>query len=143
MSTLVDTNVLSEMLRADPRASVVAWFSQQRPDSLYTSVVTQAEMQYGVRIMPTGRRRSALDNAVAAMFSEEFAGRVLPFDSDAVPAYVDIVATRRAIGRPISQFDAQIAAIARIRRMAIATRDAAGFDGCGVAVIDPWAFGRP
>jgi len=75
------------------------------------------------------------------MFDEDFAGRVLPFDSAAVPAYVDIVSTRRAAGRPVAQFDAQIAAIARRHGIAIATRNVSDFEGCGIALVNPWAEG--
>lgn len=93
----------------------------------------------GARLLPVGRRRTALEGALLAMFAEDFAGRILPFDVGAVPAYVEIVSTRRSSGRPISQFDAQIAAIARQAGAALATRNTADFERCGVALIDPWA----
>lgn len=140
MSTLLDTNVLSELLRAAPDPAVEAWFAAQSAPGLCISSVTQAEMLLGARLQPAGRRRQALEKALAAMFEEDFGERILPFDSAAVPAYVEIVAIRRAAGRPISQFDAQIAAIARHRRNALATRNTSDFEGCGLSLIDPWQF---
>ena len=138
MSTLLDTNVLSELLRSIPDATVVDWFSVQPDESLFVSAVTQAEMMLGARLMPAGKRRSALAHNIAAMFEQDFAGRILPFDSAAVASYVDIVSSRRATGRPISQFDAQIAAIAQSHKLKLATRNMQDFDNCGLALVDPW-----
>ena len=138
MSTLLDTNVLSELLRAAPEPAVLTWFAQQPAQSLMVSAVTQAEMTLGARLLPKGKRRVALEAALAAMFDEDFAGRVLPFGSAAVPAYAEIVCARREAGRPISQFDAQIAAIARHAGARLATRNVGDFEGCGVVVVNPW-----
>jgi predicted nucleic acid-binding protein len=138
MTTLLDTNVLSELLRAKPSPAVLGWFAAQPPESLLVSAVTQAEMMLGARLLPVGRRRTSLEGALAAMFEEDFAGRILPFDSRAVAAYVEIVSDRRSLGRPISQFDAQIAAIARHAGTKLATRNTSDFERCGVALIDPW-----
>jgi len=138
MSTLLDTNVLSELLRAAPEPAVLAWFAGQPAETLFVSAVTQAEMMLGARLLPGGKRRASLEQALGAMFDDDFAGRNLPFDSAAVPAYVDIVSSRRAAGRPISQFDAQIAAIARHRGARLATRNVGDFDGCGLTVVNPW-----
>ena len=138
MTTLLDTNVLSELLRPQPSASVLAWFAAQRPETLFVSALTQAEMQLGARLLPAGKRRTSIETALRAMFEEDFAGRVLPFDTLAVPPYVEIVSARRAAGRPISQFDAQIGAIARLHGALLATRNEADFDACGVRVINPW-----
>lgn len=138
MSTLLDTNVLSELLRADPSPAVLAWFAAQPPASLYVSAITQAEMMLGARLLPAGKRRGALESALLAMYDEDFARRILPFDTAAVPAYVEIFSARRTLGRPISQFDAQIAATARQAGARLATRNTADFEHCGVALIDPW-----
>ncbi|WP_284619894.1 type II toxin-antitoxin system VapC family toxin [Aquabacterium humicola] len=138
MTTLLDTNVLSELLRARPDGTVLAWFAQQAADSLHVSAVTQAEMLLGARLLPAGKRRAQLEQALDAMFSEDFGARLLPFDSAAAIAFAPIVATRRAMGRPISQFDAQIAAIATSRGLRLATRNTADFEGCGVGLVDPW-----
>lgn len=138
MTTLLDTNVLSELLRAKPSPAVLMWFAAQPPESLFVCAVTQAEMMLGARLLPKGRRRTSLESALAAMFEEDFAGRILPFDTGAVAAYVEIVADRRSLGRPISQFDAQIAAIARHTGAKLATRNTSDFENCGVALVDPW-----
>ena len=139
MSTLLDTNVVSELLRAAPEPAVLAWFAQQPPETLFVSAVTQAEMMLGARLLPAGKRRTTLEAALRATFDEDFAGRILPFDCAAVPAYVGIVSTRRAAGRPISRFDAQIAAVARQHGAKLATRNVADFEGCGVAVVNRWS----
>lgn len=138
MATLVDTNVLSEVLRPACEPSVAAWFASQSPDSLLVSAITQAEMRLGARLLPAGKRRDALERAIRDMFEQDFPGRVLAFDSSAADAYVEIVATRRRAGRPIAQFDAQIAAIARLHRLTLATRNTADFEGCGLTLVDPW-----
>lgn len=139
MSTLLDTNVLSELLRSAPEPAVLTWIAEQPSETLFVSAVTHAEMMLGARLLPRGKRRASLEIAVRAMFDEDFAGRTLPFDSAAVPAYVDIVSIRRAAGRPIAQFDAQIAAIARHHGARLATRNVGDFEGCGVVVVNPWA----
>ena len=139
MTTLLDTKVLSELLRTAPAPAVLAWFAEQPAQSLFVSAVTQAEMLLGARLLPAGKRRAALEAAVQAMFDEDFAGRSLAFDSAAVPAYADIVSTRRSAGRPISQFDAQIAAIAQRHGARLATPNVADFEGCGLALVNPWA----
>lgn len=138
MSTLLDTNVLSELLRAAPEHSVLQWLASQPAEGLFVSAVTQAEMMLGARLLPTGKRRTALESALRGVFDEDFAGRVLPFDSAATTPYAELVAARRAAGRPISQFDAQIAAIARQHAMDVATRNVDDFADCGVIVVNPW-----
>jgi predicted nucleic acid-binding protein len=135
---LLDTNVLSELMKAAPGESVVRWFSTHSATSLYTTSITQAEVLHGILLLPPGRRRSAFEAAADAMFEEEFAGRILPFGSDAAHPYARIAAERRRAGRPISHFDAQIAAIAHSAGAAVASRNVADFDGCGLEVINPW-----
>lgn len=135
---VLDTNVLSELLRATPDATVVDWTAKQPLETLFTTTVTQAEMLYGVKLLPTGQRRRQLEDTVTALFDEDFAGRVLSFDGEAAAAYAEIAAQRKRIGRPISQFDAQIAAIARSRNGHLATRNVDDFAGCGLTIVDPW-----
>jgi predicted nucleic acid-binding protein len=139
VSTLLDTNVLSELLRAQPHPAVLAWFAEQPADSLFVSAVTQAEMLLGARLLPRSKRRQQLETALDTMFREDFAGRVLPFDSAAAAAYAAVVAARRGAGRPISQFDAQIAAIALSRRAGLATRNVSDFEQCGLTLTNPWS----
>jgi hypothetical protein len=135
---VLDTNVLSELMKAMPADRVMSWVASQPAASLYTTSITQAEILHGVSLLPAGKRRSAFEAAAEAMFREDFAGRILPFASDAAPLYARIAVERRRAGRPISHFDAQIAAIARLTGAAIATRNVADFEGCGVKLVDPW-----
>jgi hypothetical protein len=137
---LLDTNVLSELMRAAPAASVVSWVASQPASTMYTTSVTKAEILYGVLRLPSGRRREKLAAAAAAMFDQDFHGRILRFGGDAAAQYAAIAADRSRAGRPISTFDAQIAATARIAGAAVATRNVGDYDGCGLRVIDPWKF---
>jgi hypothetical protein len=135
---ILDTNVVSELLRAAPAPAVEAWLAAQDGAEVYFTAVSEAELRHGVAILPAGRWRDALAEAVEGMLAEDFRDRILPFDSAAARAYAAIAADRRAVGRPISQFDCQIAAIARAQDAAVATRNIGDFEGCGVEVIDPW-----
>lgn len=135
---VLDTNVLSELMKPAPAGSVVRWIAAQPALSLYTTSITQAEILHGIMLLPSGRRRTALEAAAEAMFKEEFGGRILPFGSDAARLYSLIAAERRRAGRAIAHFDAQIAAIARSNGAAIATRNVIDYDRCGVTVINPW-----
>jgi toxin FitB len=136
---VLDTNVLSEALRRDPSAEVLGWLAVERRSNLFTTAITQAELLYGIERMPKGRRRSALQAEIIKIFEEDFADRILPFDSDAAEVFARIAASRRAMGRPISEADAQIAAIAHSRGAALATRNARDFEHCGIKVLNPWA----
>jgi predicted nucleic acid-binding protein len=136
---LVDTNVVSELMRAAPARSVLDWFAAHDPSILILSAVSEAELRAGAAFLPAGRRRDALRAAIDAMVEEDVGGRVLPFDSGAAKAYAIIAAARQAAGRPIAQADCQIAATARAHGAAVATRNGSDFEGCGIGVIDPWA----
>lgn len=140
---VLDTNILAEVMKPSPSEQVLSWLGSHPKHQLYTTTVTQAEILYGLQLLPKGGRRSELEAAVEAVFEEDFAGRVLPFDGEAARMFAKIAAARRATGRPIAQFDAQIAAIARSRDAAVATRNAEDFAACGVAVINPWSSSRP
>jgi predicted nucleic acid-binding protein len=135
---VLDTNVLLEALKTLPSHTVLGWLAAQQPLSVFTTTITEAEVLYGVETLPPGKRRLRLLSAVEKMFDEEFAGRILPFDEDAARALARIVAARDRAGRPISQLDAMIAAIARSHRAAVATRNTADFQDCGIEVINPW-----
>ena len=136
---VLDTNVLSEALRPLPEPSVLAWLAKQPRTSLFTTTVTQGEVLYGIRLLVDGKRRRDLWDAAQKIFAEDFAGQVLNFDSDAAEMFADIASVRRKAGKPISQFDAMIAAMARSRGAILATRNAKDFDACGIDVVDPWA----
>jgi toxin FitB len=135
---VLDTNVLSELMKPAPDDRVVEWVASQTASSLYTTSITQAEILHGILLLPAGKRRKAFEEAAEAMFDEDFVGRILPFGSDAAPLYADIGAERRRRGRPISQFAAQIAAISRASGASLATRSVADFDHCRIDVVDPW-----
>lgn len=137
---VLDTNVLSEILAPNPSPNVLAWLAAQPAAAVFTTAVTEAEILYGLALLPDGRRRQALEAAVRPIFSEDLAGRVLAFDREAAASYAAIAARRRALGRPISQFDAQIAAIAVSRGASIATRNVADFTETGATVVNPWEF---
>ena len=135
---VLDTNVISELMRPRPADSVVAWISAQPSASQYTTTITQAEILYGILQLPAGRRRNGLRDAAEAMFTEDFAGRLLGFGSDAALAYAQIASDRRRRGRPISHFDAQIAAIVRTHGGTLVTRNVSDFQGCALALVNPW-----
>ena len=135
---VLDTNVLSETLRPNPADSVKRWIEAQPPTSLFTTAICEAEILYGVALLPEGRRRSALQDAVAAIFAEDFLGRILAFDSTAARAFANLAAVRRQSGHPIAKFDAQIAAIALSHGAALATRNVDDFAHCGIKIINPW-----
>jgi predicted nucleic acid-binding protein len=135
---ILDTNVISELMKPKPADVVVAWATSQPAAGQYTTSITQAEILHGILLLPAGRRRARLLETAKAMFVEDFAGRVLGFGGDAALPYARIAAARRRVGRPISHFDAQIAAIAHACGAAVATRNVADFEGCEVTVINPW-----
>lgn len=135
---VLDTNVLSELMKPAPAASVRQWVATRPASSFFTTAVTQAEIFLGVKLLSKGKRRDAIEAAAQAMFEEDFEARVLPFGSDAAKAYAQIAAGRRRSGRPISHFDAQIAAIARATGATVATRNIADFQACDIELINPW-----
>lgn len=135
---VLDTNVISELMRPGPAPTVTTWLALQTPTDVFLTAVTEAELRYGVALIPDGRRRRALERVVDGIISEDFRGRVLPFDSQVAPAYARIVSERRAAGRPISQLDAQIAAIAFTHAATLATRNVRDFEGCNLELVDPW-----
>ena len=135
---LLDTNVISELMKPQPEARVETWLAAQPTNECFLSSIAEAELRYGIAILPLGQRRQQLQLALAGMLEQDFAGRILPFDSAAAIAYAIIAADRRHSGLPISQFDAQIAAIALSVGAALATRNVADFQGCGVSIINPW-----
>ena len=135
---VVDTNVISELMRGEPHPAVLAWMGAQPRALLYTTHINQAEILHGISALPEGRRRTALIAAAVAMFAEDFAGRILPFDAGAAARYPGVVLARRQAGNPIEKFDALIAATALAAGASIATRDFGGFTGCGLAIVNPW-----
>ena len=140
---VLDTNVVSALINPMRDAAVSSWFADRVTSSLYLTAVNEAELRFGLAIMPPGRRRDGLASALERMLRTGFANRILPFDSDAAMAYAAVASGRRASGRPVAQADCQIAAIARSRGMAVATRNVRDFVDMGIAVIDPWDEAGP
>lgn len=135
---VLDTNVISELFRPEPNAQVEVWLSAQVAKDVFLTAITAAELRFGVASMADGKRKNALTAGLEAILSDVFEGRVLGFGPEAAVPYADIATTRRSLGRPISQFDCQIAAICQVHSAAIATRNVRDFEGCGLAVVDPW-----
>ena len=134
---VLDTNVVSELMRAAPSAEVVTWLHEQPAGSLRTTAITVAEIHYGLEQLPDGRRATEL-RRIADETLGAFAGQVLPFDVDAANRYGVLVAEHDRTGRPVSALDAQIAAICLSRGASLATRTVRDFGGTGVEVLDPW-----
>lgn len=136
--TILDTNVISELMKATPAPNILAWMSLQPPDDLFVSTISMAEIWFGIELLPKGRRRDGLLREAEVTFARDFAGRILAFDEGAARMFGTIVASRRLQGRPIGIADGQIAAIARYRQSSLATRDTGDFEGCGVRLLNPW-----
>ncbi len=136
---VLDTNVLSELMRRRPAARVVRWVDEQDASVLVITAVTVAELLYGVARLADGARKTELAAAVDALVRDDFAGRVLPFDASAAVHYAELVAERERQGRPVSVADGQIAAICRSHSAALATRNVRDFDETAIDVLDPWA----
>jgi hypothetical protein len=135
---ILDTNVVSEPMKANGAPSVVDWLDSQAAETLYLTAVNLAELLVGVETMPAGNRREGVGAALAALIAGLFGARILPFDEDAARAYANLVARARAKGFALSVADAQIAAIATVKGFTVATRDTAPFVAAGVPTIDPW-----
>ncbi len=136
---VLDTNVLSELMREAPSPAVVIWLARQDVTRIRTTAINSAEILAGIAVLPEGRRRAGLLSAAHRMFSEDFANRLLPFDQKAAPYYAEILAARQNLGRRIEPLDAMIAAVARAFGAAVATRNVSDFDDCGITLHDPWS----
>jgi toxin FitB len=133
---ILDTNVLSELMRPEPEAVVLQWMAAQT-DALYVTALSYAEILLGIDLLPQGQRRERLSEQVTAMFTEDFAGRILGFDGATAPAYAALVGARQRAGHRLNPVDGMIAAIAHVHGAAIATRDG-DFASCGIPLINPW-----
>jgi predicted nucleic acid-binding protein len=134
---VLDTNVVSELMRPEPAPAVLAGMQRSSGGGLYTTAVTIAEIRYGIARLPEGHRRQSLRQATDEIFAA-FPRQVLPFDLASASAYADIVASREKMGNPISGFDAQIAAICRSQAASLATRNTKDFLDTGISLLDPW-----
>jgi len=136
---LLDTNVLSALMRREADPVVVAWLDQQPPESIWTTAITVFEIRFGLEILASGRRRRSLEDAFARALDQDFDGRVLPFDQTAAEAAAVIAAEQRRVGRPVEIRDVEIAGIAAARKATLATRNTRHFEATGIALVDPWS----
>jgi hypothetical protein len=136
---VLDTEVLAELLKADPDALLMGWLAAQRRGELYTTTVGEAEIASALAALPKGRRREALSQAVARLLGEGLGARILPFDRAAATAYGDLTPKRQGAAEPVTMGVGQVAAIAKARgARLIATRDPAGFLAQGLKCVNPW-----
>jgi hypothetical protein len=136
---LLDTNVLSAVMRREPEPRVVRWLDSQPPESIWTTSITVFEVRLGLELLAAGRRRRLLEEAFAEALEEDFEGRVAVFDEPAAHAAARIAAERRGAGRPVDFRDVQIAGIAKARKATLATRNVRHFEDLGLHLVDPWA----
>jgi predicted nucleic acid-binding protein len=135
---LLDTNVLSEMMKTRPDPNVVAWLDAQPGSELVICSVSVAEILYGIARMPNGKRKDLLAVGADTLFNKLFAGSILPFDADAAVHYAALVSASEAKGRAADMADGQIAAIARLNSAKVATRNTRDFEELGVTLVNPW-----
>lgn len=135
---VIDTNVISELMKSDRHRAVEDWLDRQPRSDFYTASTSLAEIAFGVEKLPEGRRKTILRSIMNEVFDRYFSGRILPFDETAARAYGRILASARARGRSILMADGQIASIAQANGLTVATRDTAPFEAAGIAVINPW-----
>jgi toxin FitB len=135
---LLDTNVLSAMMRRDPPASVIGWLDRQAASSIWTTAITVFEIEYGLRRLPAEKRRTRLEDAFRCALLEDFGGRIVSFDTEAARAAGAISAELEAAGRPVEIRDVQVAGIARARNAVVATRNTQHFEFAN-RTVDPWS----
>ncbi|QIL42845.1 type II toxin-antitoxin system VapC family toxin [Acidovorax sp. HDW3] len=136
---LLNTNVLSELMRPQPATQVLGWFALQTSTQLYTSSITHAEILAGIALLPPGKRRNALAEAASQIFEEDFLGRCFDFSGSAIAHYAQVRAQRQLAGKPIDTADAQIAAIALTTNLTLVTRNTKDFEGIdNLEIINPW-----
>ena len=136
---VLDTNVASELMRPEPASEVPNWISERDATEMFLTAVSEAELLYGIAIIPAGRRRDMLAAAMTRWLDLGFSERILPFDSSAARAYAEIASEKRRAGRPIGEADCQIAAISHSRGAVLVTRNVRDFEGTGVDVVNPWS----
>lgn len=135
---VLDTNVISELMRSEPHPAVVDWVDQLPVETVFITAVTEAELRYGVARLSDSARKDVLATKVEGLIAEDFEDQVLPFDTEAASHYADIAASREQCGRPISMADAQIAAICRLHHARLATRNVPDFTDTGIDMTNPW-----
>lgn len=138
---VLDTNVISEVVKPTPSPAVISWLNVQHSADIHVTSVTLGEINYGVASLPAGRRRTDLAAAIEEFMHQAFGDRILDYDADSARHYGEIMATRRRIGRPLTAPDGQIAAIARHHGFRLATRNITDFDDCGIGLVNPFEHG--
>lgn len=138
---VLDTNVASELMRPNPAASVAAWVAQHATHDLFLTSVSEAELHYGIAILPAGRRKLSLEASLIRLLKEGYDQRILPFDSQSATCYGEVASSRRAAGLPISEFDCQIASITRSHNAVLVTRNVSDFYETGIEIVNPWSPG--
>lgn len=136
---ILDTNVVSALMRTEPDPVVVAWLDGLPPESIWTTSITVFEIRLGLEILAEGRRRRHLEEAFAKALEEDFENRVLPFDESAAQAAGRIAAERRRAGRTVEIRDVQIAGVVSVRKATLATHNTRHFEGCALVLVDPWS----
>ena len=137
---VIDTNIISEVMKPSPSLAVLKWLNQQNSNSLFVSTITLGEIEYGSRILPSGKRRSELKERFEQFIFQAFRQRILVFDEAAARSYGEVMGHRKDLGRPMSVPDGQIAAIARSKGFAIATRNTSDFEECGFDLFNPFLY---
>lgn len=135
---VLDTNIVSEVMGKEPSEAVIQWLNEQDTETLYLTTITIAEIGYGLRILPDGRRKRTLRSNFNDFIAKAFGQRILDFDEASALVYAEIMGHRKEIGRPMSVPDGQIASIARSKRMSVATRNTRDFEECGIHLINPF-----
>jgi len=135
---VLDTNVLSALMRQVPEVQVVEWLDRQPAESVWITSITLFEARLGLALLPKGRRQQTLEAAFARLLEEDLENRVLDFDSTAATEAASLAAARQKAGRPVDMRDTQIAGIALARRATLATRNVRHFQDLNVPVVDPW-----
>ncbi len=138
MSFLLDTNVVSELVKPRPDPGLVEWLAERDEDQVFLSVVTLAELRYGIARLPVGRRRRSLQEWLRGELLQRFDGRILPVDNDIALTWGDVTAECAAVGRPIEAMDALIAATARVRALELVTRNTRDFEAAQISIHNPW-----
>ncbi len=135
---VLDTNVVSEVVKPAPSPNVIDWLNGQESSDLYITAITLGEISYGVEVLPAGTRRTSLARALNHFIDQAFGDRILVFDRESATEYGRVMAGRRKLGRPLSAPDGQIAAITRRQQFQLATRNVKDFEACGLGLINPF-----
>ena len=135
---ILDTNVVSEIMRVSPEPAVSRWISSQKQKDVYLTTVTVAELGYGVSRLEKGRKQRELQKTLDEVLEVDYLDRILPFDETAAREYAHLAAEREAVGLSVKDFDCLILAIASVHGATVATRNVKHFAGSGVRIINPW-----